>query len=391
MLVGFTGVAFGFVTGALSVVMRGQLHVAPHDVGSAIAVTYLTTAVTVRPVARLIDGRSLRVAVRVACIYNGLVLGASALFLQGMVSLILLAVAAGLGQSLSGVAGNLVLSQRSTSSRLGLLLGLKQSGSSLAGLFAGAALAISGVVPWRYCFAGYAVLAMAIAALAPYLLRTVLPEAVESAPPSFEIPWPTGALWATILAAAMISGATAAFAAPSLVHWGVGSATAGVVIVGAGIASVAVRVGLGALVDARPRWSFLLTGATAVTAAALLAAAVGLPVLRAPVLMVAYASASGYMGVAFFAALQRYSARPARAAALVINASGFGLGLGPALMGALWTLVGPERAWLIGATAALAVGVAGITRSWLVVRSVAAEPSVLRDPPVIRVAAMDEG
>lgn len=370
VFVSASGVCFIFLTAALSVVMATEFGLSGQEIGSAVALSYLTAAAAVRRIARVMEGRPLPACVRLACGYNALLLAVAAVALHGRWTVIGFAVAAGIGLGLTGVAGNLVLSGGGrVNSRMGLLFGLKQSGASVAGLLAGAALAASGGLPWRWSYVAFAGLALTVAVLGPLAVRAGASTSDDDPAPATAIGWSGRVLWTASLFGTVVAGALAAFSAPTMIRWGLEPSAAGLVLVYAGLGSIVARVGLGAVADRWPALSLPMLTVSVLAAALVVIAVVLVPALRGAGLAVAYALGWGWPGLAFLAGYQRMPDRPARAVATVLNATALGLGLGPVVVRLLWEWRGPSTAWLVVAAVAVVAGTAGTLLTWPVARA----------------------
>ena len=185
-------------------------------------------------------------------------------------------------------------------------------------------------------------------------------------------------LAATAALAGGVAAAVAAFLVPSAQVAGLSPGAAGLLLSVASLASVAMRLASGLLVDRHQgselRMMAWLTGVGAV-GVALLALLTGpiaggaggpadVPASLAITLLVAAGIAAmgggwGWTGLVFLAAVRLEPTRPARAAGTVLAGLGVGGSLGPAILGSSAERVGFAGTWTAGSVA-MAIGCVGV-------------------------------
>lgn len=263
------------------------------------------------------------------------------------------------------------------------------TGRATATVFVGNSLAIVAGVPlgtllgqavgWRVAFGVLSVLGAAVLVG----LRRVLPELPGAESAGFSTALFRRLATPRLLALYAVTGllvighfAAYTYLAPlAEAHGGITGAGYGALLLGYGAAGLAATVGLGRLVDRRPRLSFAVPMATLAVATAVLghSGTVALTI----VVVLAWGGAFVCLPVMLQSAVLRVAADPDVASAVYVVAFQIGIGGGAALGGALVDAGSTDLTTVVASLATLVALVIGLARRGLFPRSavlVAAEP-----------------
>ncbi len=428
-----------FLTGALQGRIAEDLGIGTGAIGTAIAAFFIAGAATSIPGGRLVDRLGAPLALRLGMLVATLAAVGIALGADDRWKLTLGLGIAGMALALVDPGGARALTASVPRQRLGFAFGAKEASIPLASLLAGLVLPLLGAqLGWRPAFYLGAVIAVGTALLIPSALdpsvrpsrgrptvgpssratTATSPKAVDddasgdvvahvtagdripdpaagneagddaargSAPaPAARVATSTGTapllagLAATAALAGGVAAAVAAFLVPTAQVAGLQPGAAGLLLSVASLASVAMRLASGLLVDRHQgselRMMAWLTGVGAL-GVGLLAALTG-PVaggaagttdvptgLAVTALITAGIAAMGggwgWTGLVFLAAVRLEPSRPARAAGAVLAGLGVGGSFGPAILGSAAERVGFAGTWAAGAVA-MAIGCVGV-------------------------------
>jgi hypothetical protein len=253
----------------------------------------------------------------------------------------------GLGNGIIQVASNIAIFDGVRRRRQGVAFGAKQAAVPMASILAGLSLpAVSLIFGWRWVFGGAGALALGLAISAPRHDRQVEQRRVEQpmGRPSRSMIW---------LAIAGITGAAAGnglaiFIVPSAVAIGIAEAAAGAVLAMCSLLVVALRIGVGWLVDIRQSSGHLqmawLAGFGALGALVLMGAST--PRVYLVAMPLALLGAWGWPGIVFFTLVNTYPEFPAKASGLLLSGNLTGTLVGPLVVGAFAGRDDYAGAWL---------------------------------------------
>ncbi len=347
------GVLPAFLTGAVGVQLRADLGFGEAGLGLAVAAFFAGGAsgsvVLGRLTQRLGPTGALQVGGLVAATTNlAIAVGA-----RSLTALAALLAFGGLGNAISQPAANLLLANRLPADRLGLALGIKQSGMPLATLLGGLAVpGLAQTVGWEAAY-----LAAAAVALVSMVWLSTEHEPARAVVGRHRPETPTLSL--AVLGLGMFFGAAAAgaltaFLVSSAEASGVGAAEAGLLLSGGAACGIVVRVTVGIRADRRPGRHLLTVSAMlALGAVAFALLAVHEPAVVVAATPLAFGAGWAWPGLFNFAVVR---ANPrAAAAATGVTQTGVYLGalVGPVGFGLVVDAAGYSTAWLATAASAL--------------------------------------
>jgi predicted MFS family arabinose efflux permease len=351
----------GFLVGALTLQIRGDLDVRVEEVAAGVSVFFVAGAICASVGGRLADRvgawRALRVCMFVTA---GCLLGAA---LAGSLAVLLvLLAAAGVANSVAQPATNLFVAEQVPGDRQGLGFGIKQSGIPAAILVSGLALPLLALpLGWRPTFA--------LCALGPLAVGLVLRGGGSTTEQRAVAGRPSSALVLTAVGAALATAgpcALGAYLVASAVDVGVAEGTAGLLAAFGSALSLAVRISLGARADRRRDYGL------ATVVVLLLAGSAGFALMAvdavAPFVggaLLAFALGWGWPGLFNLAVVHSHRDAPGSASGVSQTGIYVGAAGGPAAFGALYARYGYDTAWLaVAASTLLAAGV-----MWLAARA----------------------
>lgn len=373
-----------FLFGAVSSQIRQELGLSLGVMGAAVSLHFAVSAVFVSFSGRFADDRGVAAAMRVggtSTIVGCLTLAATT---TSATNLFIGLALCGLGNSLVSPATSRLIFHAARRGRRGLMFGVKQASISVGTAAAGLALpTLAGAYGWRSTFVFTVTLAV------PFLLRPppdftpeIVPVEAPVAKSGTTTDAPGDAASVLLLEAVLFGFAIASLLTLStyvvdllvLVGYAVGSA--GVVLSFGAAGSVALRLGLGWLVDRRPSVAMKATASCLLLgslgfAAMSFGARGALPMtIVAVAVFVAFAMGWGWTGLVLFDIAHNNPASVARSTGMVFIGSGLGGSFGPALFGQIFQRTGPVMLWAAASismvfaalAAALAVRVRGAAR-----------------------------
>lgn len=353
-----------FLVGALAVQIRPSLHLTLGELGTAVSIYYLSSALCSVPVGRLAERLGGARMMRAAAAGAAVSLAAVALLAQSAWTLAAILVLAGTMDATMQPATNLFLVRRISTGRQGLAFGIKQASVPFTALLAG--LAVPGIAltfGWRWAFAG----AAAIAAIAVIVIprpRTSLAEHRRARGER------DGNLTLTPLIVLTVgfglgmlaTAALTTFMVSSMVAAGFNKGLAGFVAAIAGAVAVVVRVTVGLRADRTtrdqlPLVSRMLLFGVAGYALLALASTTHVTPLFVVGAIVAYGAGWGWNGLFNLAISVHHPNAPAKATSIALAGNRTAGIAGPPLFALLVTRDSYSVAWLGAAGAAVSAAV----------------------------------
>jgi MFS family permease len=348
----------GFLVGALSLQIRGDLDVSVEAVLAGVTVFFLAGAVGAGPGGRLAERVGAADTMRACALVTAACLVAAASLAYSLAPLLALLVLAGLSNAVSQPAINLFMAEQVPIERQGLAFGIKQSAIPAAILVSGLALpALALPLGWRATFAGCALGPLAVAAAIGRSAHHLRPAEDRSRPPR-----PSAALLMIAVGAALASAgpnALGAYLVASAVDAGIDEGAAGLLAALGSALSLFVRIVVGIRADRRGDYGFVWV-AVLLTAGAggfgLLATEEAAPFVLGALL--AFALGWGWPGLFNLAVVDRHREAPGTATGISQTGIYVGAAGGPAAFGAISAAAGYAAGW--GAAAGLALSGAAV-------------------------------
>ena len=376
-----------FLTGAVAVQIREDLGLTESAIGIAIGAFFVGSAAGSTSLGRAAERLGPATALRLGLAVTVLADLAIAVLVEGIRSLAVALIVAGLANALVQPAINLLVVRSVAASRLGLVMALKQSGMPAAALFGGLAVpAIALTIGWRAAYLGGAGLAVASTLLLGRVTTdpvvTIGPgpgPTVRSAGPSSPRPDQDRAVLAVMAGVGVLGGGAAnivvGYLVSGAVDAGIPPGPAGLVLTGGSALGIGSRLLHGWLadrggIDPLSRVVVLL-GAGLVGAVVLASHQPLAYVLATPVVF-----AGGWAWPGLFNLVVVRANRSAPAAATGVTQTGVYVGsvIGPIIAGSLVEASGYRAAWLL-----TAVSLGGASLATLAVR---AQLAGVERPPV---------
>jgi MFS family permease len=345
------GVLPAFLTGALAVQIRADLHVGLGLFGFAAATLFAVSGTCARPGGRLVQRLGSRKGTALAATLSILSLVSIGLARSPVWLMAALAIG-GLGNAVAQPSANLGISELVTERHLGLAFGIKQSSIPAATLLGGLAVpGIALVFGWRWAVVG----ALALAVLILIWTTASRRDTHRSAPPGDgqvapDKGLPRGGLVVLTLGGFLGSAAatsTGVFLVDSAVAAGIRPATAGLLFAGCSALGLGSRVGFGWLADRHPDRSKYLFIANLLAGGALgyaLLATGEIPLFAAGSVL-AYGLGWGWTGLFHFAVIRDNRAEAAAVTGFVQTGLSLGAASGPLFFGIVAQVFTYTSAW----------------------------------------------
>jgi MFS family permease len=363
-----------FLFGAVSSQIREELGLSLGVMGAAVSLHFAVSAVFVSFSGRFADHRGVAAAMRVggtSTIIGCLTIAATTTSEKNLFIGLALC---GLGNSLVSPATSRLIFHAARRGRRGLMFGAKQASISVGTAAAGLALpTLAGAYGWRSTFV------FTVALIMPFLLRPppdFAPEIFPVKEPAKEVgataEAPRDAASVLLLEAILFGFAIASLLTLStyvvdlLVSVGYSVGSAGVVLSIGAAGSVALRLGLGWLVDRRPSVAMkatafcLLLGSLGFAAMSFGAMGALSMTVVALAVFVAFTMGWGWTGLVLFDVAHNNPSSVARSTGLVFIGSGLGGSLGPALFGQIFQRTGPVMLWAAAGTSMALAALAAV-------------------------------
>jgi MFS family permease len=350
------GVLPAFLTGGLAVQMREELAFGAAALGLAVAAFFASSSLASAIMGRLVERIGAHQGMRLAAVGSAASLLGVALLARSWAALVACLVLGGLTNAISHPATNLSLAREVPTGRQGLSFGVKQAAIPAATLLAGLAVpAIAVTLGWRWAFAGGAVLALAVAFLAP---AGTSGNAVRRKEEAREKDAPIVPLVLLALGIGLGSTATVplgAFIVESSVAAGLRVDTAGFLLALGSAVNIVVRVAFGHLADGMSGGRLRLVAAMlGIGIAGFALLATGERGLILPGALLAFGAGWGWPGLFNFAVVKTNPGAPAAATGITQTGASGGAALGPLVFGLVAEATSYDVAWLVSGTIALA-------------------------------------
>lgn len=356
------GAVPSFLVGAMAVFLREDLAFNRAELGIAIAMFFLASAVAAIPGGQVTERAGARVTMLAAASTSGIAMLGIALLARSWTGLVLWLAVAGLANGVAQPAGNLALSRGVARGKQGFAFGVKQSAIPASTLLAGLAVPVVALtVGWRWSFVA--------AAGAVVLLAVLMPKDAYRSPvtdrkgAANQPDMPLSGLLLLAFAAACgasVGTSLGSFYVEGAVTAGFGAGYSGVMLAVGSLSCIASRLLIGLLAD---RW---VRGHIAMMVGILLLGGVGLvglaltarfPVLLVPATLLAFAAGWGWPGIFNYTVARRNPSAPAAATAITQTGVFVGGVSGPAAFGAIAESVSFAAAWTTAAALCVAAAV----------------------------------
>jgi MFS family permease len=345
-----------YLTGALSVQMRGALRFGDTGLGAAVAGFFAGAVLSSVGSGYLAARRGASRMMRDSLIATGLALLFSGAFTSSWIELVVLLALAGAAFGAGQPATNLFLADSGPRHRQGLAFGVKQAAAPAATLVAGLSVPVVGVtIGWRWAFIGAGLCALTGALLVRGGRASV--DRAVSRGQGLRLRALVVLTSATTLGSAAGS-ALGAFVVAGAVQIGFSAGLAGVVA-GAGSAlGIVARIGVGDQADRRWRrllWAVAMMLAGGTIGFSLLA--FGQRWWFVVGIAIAFASGWGWAGLFNLAIVRAYPHAPAQATGISQMGAYLGGMLGPLAFGLVITHASYRVAWICAAATAACAAV----------------------------------
>jgi len=331
-----------FLLAAAFIQLEDDLGLSITGLGALSATFFLTAAIASAPLGRVVERIGWQRAMKINCVGSAAVLVAIALFARSVPGFVVLLVLGGAFYGFANPAANKALAEQVDASRRGITFGLKHAGIPSSTLLAGLAIpALILTVGWQFSYAVAALLAGPVWVL--IALDRDRPLQPAEASPLERGVRPLTALDLVMLAAASALSAAAAISlgtfliAAAVEEASFTQAAAGALLFVGSLASISVRIVVGAITDRIGGRGFtgvaILLG-TGALVFLLLRPATGLAF--GVLVVVAFATAWGWTGLMTFTVVNANTSTVAASSAIMQAGIFLGAGLGPILLG--WTI-----------------------------------------------------
>jgi predicted MFS family arabinose efflux permease len=344
-----------FLTGALAVQIGDDLDIGTGELGVALGVFYLLSAVTSLHAGEFADRIGPRRALQIANLLSGLCLLGVAALAWSFPALLAILVVGSAGLTVAGPGTKVVVARYVTPARHGVAFGVQMSAIPLAALLGGLAVPSIGLtLGWRWAFV--------IALVVPLLgLLTLPPEPATPAPPAApSADRAAGGRFAhvdlrplLVLGVAATLGCAAAtttssFFVVAATDTGFAEGTAGLMLSAVSAAVIAFRILFGSVADryesGHPQ---AVTALFVLSTVGYLLLATGSKALFPMGGFVALAFGWAWTGLLVFTVVRHHPDAPGLASSVIVGGLNLGSVLGPLLFGILVQHVATETAFLV--------------------------------------------
>lgn len=345
-----------FLLGALSVLVREELHFTEALLGAAVSTFFGASALVAGPGGQLGERIGARRGLTVAAIGSASALLGIAAFVRSWAHLVAFLAIGGIANAVAQPASNLAIARAVPATRQGLAYGLKKAAVPSASLLAGAAVPVVGLtIGWRWAFA--------LGATGMILVLLTLPGRTAFALGESGHPDPTDVVSRPLVTLAVAAGfgaaagnAVTAFYVPSLVDSGFSAGSAGLWLAVGSVCGIGGRVLWGWVADRHDGgdlWRLGLLLAVGALGFLLLGFA------RSPVVLgfataLAFSAGWGWPGLFVYTVVQHHKDAPAAATGVTAIGGSIGGIVGPLGFGAVAEWGSYTAAWLCAAGALLA-------------------------------------
>ena len=361
-----------FMTGALGVQIRHDLHLDASQLGGAVAIFFATASVSSIFSGRFAQKSGFEIILKLCVLASVVSLGGIGLLAYNYISLLGFLALGGVVNGASQPAVNLFLSKVVPTGRQGFAFGIKQAAIPVSTFLSGLAVpAIALTIGWHFAY-----LAIAPAGL---ILFFLIPKARETRGSNNRAVESSQAIYVTpliVLAVAMGLGSGAAnalgaFLVSSSVHDGWAPGTAGLLVVLGSITGILSRLTNGYFADRRVGRHLAVTAwMVGVGGIGYLLLLLGYVWLVIPATMIAYGAGWGWNGLFNFAVVSNYPKAAGYATGITQAGAYIGSVVGPILFGFIVDGYGYRPAWSTAALEALlAAGAMILARRMLSVKA----------------------
>ena len=338
-----------YLTGALAVQLRDELHFGATGLGLAVGIFRITGAMAAMPMGRLADAIgaiwSLRIALAVAAITGGGI----ATTTTSWATLVGWLMFGSLANSLGQPAANRLLVNRVSLRRQGVAFGLKQSAPPLASMIAGLSVPVVALtVGWRWAYGAMVAWALlvviAVGRRPPARRRTETTEDDDVRPRRRTL---------LLLAASFGVGSAAssvipAFFVTAAVDGGMTGTAAGALLAMASAAAILVRILGGAVADKMSHGHLnLCASLLALGCLGFLFLSLGSEWATIAGVLIAMSGSWGFNGVFTFAVVRMYPSAPGAVTGAILLGALAGAALGPVVFGLATDTYSYTAAWAI--------------------------------------------
>jgi MFS family permease len=355
-----------FLAGAVGVPMGEELGFSEGGLGVAVAVFFLLAAITSPHAGSLTDRLGPRRSLRIATVFSGASLLATASLVHSLAALLLTMVVGALGLTIAGPGTKVMVARGVPVRRHGIAFGIQAGAVPLSSFLCG--VAVSTIVVsfgWRWAYVaavivpviGY-VLAPRVTTAAPTAAATPRRGGRRRAPADIDY-GPLVALGLAVTLGGAAATSVAAFFVPAATSIDIDEATAGILLAVSSVVVIAVRITAGAAADRTNRdpLSTVMTMMALSTAGYALAASSSVVLMPLGALF-ALGAGWSWSGLVVHAVVRHYADTPGAASGIISGAQNVGGVVGPLIFGFLAEHVSYSSAFLVVAASALAASFA---------------------------------
>ena len=343
----------GFLTGGVSVQLRGDLGFGESGLGLAVGAFFLAAALSSAVLGRTAERLGPTTSMRVSATCSALALVGVAVGARSFGLLLMLLAFGGLANALAQPAANLFIATTMAPERLGTAFAVKQSGIPAATLLGGLAVpTIALTVGWRWAFVAGALLPIAGGLTIPQVAR---PATGRAAAGRVRVPMrPLVVLGFGIGFGAAAAGTLGAFLVNAAVDAGIDEGAAGLLVSGGSAVGIAMRLLAGRRADRRDGGHLrvvslmLLAGSVAY-----LAYATERPWPLIVATPLAFGAGWGWPGLFNLAIVRAHPTAAAAASGVTQTGTYFGAVAGPVVFGLVVERSSYRAAWLLAAAFAV--------------------------------------
>lgn len=376
-----------FLTGGVSVQLRGDLRFGESELGLAVGAFFAAAALSSAVLGRTAERLGPTASMRWSATCSAVALLGVAAAARGYGALLLWLALGGVANALAQPAANLFIATTVPPERLGMAFAVKQSGIPAATLLGGLAVpSIALTVGWRWAFVAGAVLPIAGGLTIPSTGHRRRARGVPNPPRERLALGPLVVLAIGIGFGAAAAGTLGAFLVNAAVEAGIGAGNAGLLVSAGSAIGITVRLLAGRRADRRTGGHLravtlmLLVGAVAYLLYATQVAWV--LVVATPL---AFGAGWGWPGLFNLAVVRAHPSSPGAASGITQTGTYVGAVAGPVVFGAVAEGASYRAAWLVAAAFAV-LGAGTIAAGRRLVRRGRAEVTATAEaeaPPVL--------
>ena len=349
-----------FMTGALGVQIRHDLHLSAAQLGGAVGVFFAMASLTSVSSGRLAQRSGFEVILKVCMLLSVVALGGLG-FLATNYPLLLVFLA--LGGTINGAAQpavNLFLSKVVPLSRQGFAFGFKQAAIPVATFLSGLAVPLVALtIGWHYAYAILAPIGAVLYFLIPKAEKDDAPKSGSTSARQRIYIAPLVVLAAGMGLGSGAANALGAFLVSSSVHSGWAPGAAGLLVVLGSVTGICARLLNGYLADRRVGKHLAVTAWMVGTGGVgYLLLMMGYSWLVIPATVISFGAGWGWNGLFNFAVVWSYPKSAGYATGITQSGAYFGSVLGPLIFGIIVDRSGYNLAWSSAAAEALLAALA---------------------------------